>query len=507
MLTLRVDLKKLKLIILSLMLFVLIAIVGLIAINTTSIINYNYIICSFGLLVFVWSIWSWYKLRRELLCPYIFFLMVAFVFMFGQSMLKTLRIPISGRDLHQMYPLTIMLRANLFTVLSLLALHIGSLSFCRVKGRDNSDSSKSFIIDSSSTTYKAISIVGYCLFFISVGPMLIDLYKKVILVNAFGYRILYEESLMETGLSKWDSLFTQFFVPSLICLFLSSRKSKAQRSFASCGMVLYSLVYLYLGGRGKAIIVLVTLILMWHYTVNPIKALRALISALFGVLVLSILPVLRQLRNITGKTLEDYIDMFLLSIGNENLIVQTLSEMGSSMFPLINVMLLVPDSYPFRFGTSYLYSFTTVIPNLGMWKIHPAVSKANLGIWLKDVLGLSYGPGFSFAAEAYINFGWFGIIVLFILGGFYGWFFSLVDKKQDNPAILVFVFTVFVLVTMITRNSFIGTVRAFLYVSLPLYIAIMLVRNSIEKNIGDQNSHVSAKNVVEYSSTMIGREN
>ena len=151
------------------------------------------------------------------------------------------------------------------------------------------------------------------------------------------------------------------------------------------------------------------------------------------------------------------------------------------MFPLINVMLLVPDSYPFRFGTSYLYSFTTVIPNLGMWKIHPAVSKANLGIWLKDVLGLRYGPGFSFAAEAYINFGWFGIIVLFILGGFYGWFFSLVDKKQDNPAILVFVFTVFVLVTMTTRNSFVGTVRAFLYVSLPLYIAIMLVRNSIEK--------------------------
>lgn len=190
-----------------------------------------------------------------------------------------------------------------------------------MKGRDNSDSSKSFIIDSSPTTYKAISIVGYCLFFISVGPMLIDLYKKVILVNAFGYRILYEESLMETGLSRWDSLFTQFFVPSLICLFLSSRKSKAQRLFASCGMVLYSLVYLYLGGRGQAIIVLVTLILMWHYTADPIKGLRALISALFGVLVLSILPVLRQLRNITGKTLEDYIDMFLLSIGNENLIV------------------------------------------------------------------------------------------------------------------------------------------------------------------------------------------
>ena len=33
----------------GLMLFVPIAIVGLIAINTTSIINYNYIICSFGL--------------------------------------------------------------------------------------------------------------------------------------------------------------------------------------------------------------------------------------------------------------------------------------------------------------------------------------------------------------------------------------------------------------------------------------------------------------------------
>lgn len=79
---------------------------------------YNYLFCLFGTLVFLWCLWSWYKLRKEILCPYVIFLSTAYVFMFGQSMLLALGIPINPmRDLHSRYSNFIMLKANVFTCL------------------------------------------------------------------------------------------------------------------------------------------------------------------------------------------------------------------------------------------------------------------------------------------------------------------------------------------------------------------------------------------------------
>ena len=103
--------------------------------------------------------------------------------------------------------------------------------------------------------------------------------------------------------------------------------------------------------------------------------------------------------------------------------------------------------FGFRYGESYLYSLTTIIPNLGFWDAHPGAIKAHLGNWLQDVLGLDYGPGFSMAAEAYINFGWFGILFMMLLGCFYGWLFSLISRKEEpeqyNPIVFFLYFLFF----------------------------------------------------------------
>src|SRR5690554_5764770 len=137
MLSAKINFVKFKLVTFSIIVFSFLFILGVLFANSLSSEKtyefYNHLFCCFGTTVYIWGLWSWFKLKKELLCPYVFFFSVAFVFMFGQSMLKALNIPLLGRDLHLMYPTLLMLKANVYTTLSLLAFHIGALAFAKVK--------------------------------------------------------------------------------------------------------------------------------------------------------------------------------------------------------------------------------------------------------------------------------------------------------------------------------------------------------------------------------------
>lgn len=157
---------------------------------------YNYLFCLFGTLVFLWCIWSWYKIRKEILCPYIIFLSAAYIFMFGQSMLLALGIPIdTTRDLHARYSSFIMLKANVFTCLGLCAFHNGALISAKVNRDSNiylqTNSEKSG--NKIKYLYKSIQIVGWLLFLISIGPTVLNISTSIRLVSNYGYRFLYDD--------------------------------------------------------------------------------------------------------------------------------------------------------------------------------------------------------------------------------------------------------------------------------------------------------------------------
>ena len=443
---------------------------------------YNYLFCLFGTLVFLWCLWSWYKLRKEILCPYVIFLSTAYVFMFGQSMLLALGIPINPmRDLHSRYSNFIMLKANVFTCLGLCAFHNGALFSAKVEKCSNKclQTSNERYKNKIKYLYKSMQVVGWLLFLISIGPTVANTVNSIRLVSSYGYRFLYDESLIRIGVQNWSKILQQFFVPSLICLFICSHNNKFIRWFVIFFSILYILSGLYLGGRGKPVVLILCLICMWHFLIKPIKGCKSLLFVISGIIFISFLSVIFKLRNVPNRTFLDYVELFLNSFGKENLFVEAISEMGGSMFPLINVMLLVPDVFSFRYGESYLYALFSLIPNLGFWDLHPSTIKANLGDWLQDVLGIGYGPGFSMAAEAYINFGWFGIIFMTLLGCFYGWLFSLISRKekpeQYNPVIFFFVFSILSMTMMTVRNSFIGTVRAFIYYTIPVCVLCLMI--------------------------------
>ena len=58
--------------------------------------------------------------------------------------------------------------------------------------------------------YKSMQIVGWLLFLISVGPTVVDTVNSIKLVLSYGYGILFDESLIKTGIQNWQEILKVF---------------------------------------------------------------------------------------------------------------------------------------------------------------------------------------------------------------------------------------------------------------------------------------------------------
>lgn len=438
-------------------------------------------ICIIGLLgwgLLIWSIVSWKRLTQKVICVELMFFLIGYIFVFGQSLLAPLSLVSPEKDLFFRVDPQIIPKAQIYTLLCMGFYHIGSIIGFKYQFENNNkyyDQEK---------MKRAIKIVGYILFLISIIPFLIKIYTSISVVVRYGYLGIYNFNPVNTGLNAIFENIGQYFIPALICLLIAYVDSPYKRKII---MVLFSiniLVTLFLGSRAGAVILIIVFICVYHYCIKPIKGKNILLYAIGGYILLSILAVIGNTRELVGRDITAYIESFLNSFGKDNLVLDSLSEMGSSMFPLIKTMELVPGIYPYRFGSTYLYAFTSVIPNIGIWDIHPAMVNANLGDWLMKVLSMSYGPGYSLVAESYINFGSFGWVIFLLQGCIYSKIFSSVDKNtaKSKMHLLCCILIFFNGVIMTTRNSFISTVRVFFYFVIPIYLLIRLIYNSLIKS-------------------------
>ena len=82
---------------------------------------------------------------------------------------------------------------------------------------------------------------------------------------------------------------------------------------------------------------------------------------------------------------------------------------------MVKMMQLIPYAFNYHYGQSYFFGLLGIFPNI-FGGTHIAVKYAGMAGWLMRTLDMSFGPGFSAPAEAYYNFGWFGIIALVVIG-------------------------------------------------------------------------------------------
>jgi len=87
-------------------------------------------------------------------------------------------------------------------------------------------------------------------------------------------------------------------------------------------------------------------------------------------------------------------------------------------------------------------------------------------------------------AEAYINFGNLGFLMMMFLGYVFGLVFNINIRDKRNPLLIVLAFVFCFLIIKTVRNSFLATVRSIFYYIIPIYLIVVHMYNGrINKRI------------------------
>jgi oligosaccharide repeat unit polymerase len=256
-------------------------------------------------------------------------------------------------------------------------------------------------------------------------------------------------------------------------MLLVENESKLKRLFWLVILLLDIVFNMMIGARTTGVILAAVLLVYYHFCIKQIKLKQAVVVIVVGYLFVSSFSIIGSVRS---DTFASYTQAFAENFGKADAVTSSISEMGGSMFPMLQTMRLVPSLYDYKYGSSYLFSLTSVIPNFGFWDLHPAMKYGNLNAWLQDALHLGYGPGYSIVAEAYINFGKFGCLMMLLLGWVFGKVFNYGEYNKNNPLPFVLSIIFCYLVTSTVRNSFLATVRSIFYYIIPIYVMVVYIK-------------------------------
>ncbi len=264
-------------------------------------------------------------------------------------------------------------------------------------------------------------------------------------------------------------IFVDMFIIGAFFLMISSYKKKTVYYPIVAVILLYCLVLLALGERTEPTSLIVLILWIDNYlclmsgNVSGARRKRIVAGTVLGILIL-VFPSIMALRHNGIITVSALVSNIRRN-GVWESVQESIAGLGYSMLPLIEVRRFVENGEPLRYGLTYLASLTNVVPGLGFAK-----ANANLATWLMQKMHLGYGPGFSMAAEAYLNFKNFPfpmIIFGYLISKILMWKNNEIDLRKLIRG-MAFVITCLTL----PRRELCGRVRdiAYLVILLPLVI-------------------------------------
>jgi len=268
------------------------------------------------------------------------------------------------------------------------------------------------------TSANATRIAGIAILALAALPAFISLRSSLDTALSHGYSGLYS-SEVSTGIDGSWRVLSSFFIPSCLFVLAGSRTTATWRRTSLGLIVSYSLVLFAVGYRGWSALPLVAACWVWHHSVRPIS--RRFVVAASAVLLLVVFPLVREFRQSTGRERTEASSIVNKYRSLDSPIRSILLEMGGTANTIAYTEKLVPRERDFELGNSYLFSALTIFPNL-FWSLHPTVERGTPSRWLVATINpaeaaIGGGMGYSFIAEAYLNFGTFGYVLAgFVLG-------------------------------------------------------------------------------------------
>jgi len=362
-------------------------------------------------ILFSVQIWSWHRVSHSLFDPYIIFAIAAMLFNGSRGVLETFGLNYADVIGPQFADQTTLTTLYLVT-LALWSYHLGG-----VLGASGRRPIKVIRGEMRAANQDHLRVLGWLMLGIAAVPTFILLRQAITVVMSSGYFALFQRE-EPTSLNALPRVVATFLVPGAIMVAAASKGKRLQLSMTAGLIGLYALVQLFLGARSLASASIVPYLWVWHRCIKPISMIPTIIGL---VLLVSILPLVRVSRSFVGEDRLSSRAWMQAFSSIDNPLVSAVSEMGGTATTVAYTVELVPESRPYDYGTSYEFGLLTLLPNL-FWDLHPTIAHAP-GNWLMQTVDpyqavRGGGVGYSFIAEAYLNAGWVGVILVSGMLGF-----------------------------------------------------------------------------------------
>ena len=436
------------------------------------------IVCHLFLVLTIWFFGSWYLATKRLFDPYVLFLLSATIFNGGQIILEVFQLNENG-FLNNTFSFSESLQIVYLVTLAFAAMHFGAL-LCILLDRRKNDSlrfrgfldrqstiepiSSSAIVPyapakmrssyqpkpkigslfkSSIVPSSTVLLVGQIFLYISIIPVLVTAIGAIQVAKAGGYGSLYEQQAV-TGFAASAIILADFIFPGVFLVIAGGQRKPKLRIFAVIYLLFYTCAKLTIGTRGAAVMPLLAMMWLWDSVVRPLP--RTLLVIVSAIMLLVVFPVVGATRNeVAGVDLLSVEFLSKTLTGVNNPLVASIHEMGFSATTIGWTMELVPKVRPFALGMTILVGILTLIPNVFSGGRHPALTMSGYDIpdfWLVGEIDKEFADrggsfGFSFIAEAYLNFGWFGIFLMGAIGFFFAKFVQWAIRDRDPLKIAI----------------------------------------------------------------------
>lgn len=231
-----------------------------------------------------------------------------------------------------------------------------------------------------------------------------------------GYLGLYKLEQGMEYLAVWLNLLST----GLLLLYYMAHRRRTHASIALFIAFFVGLsVLLFVAGRRRYLFTLIFALLVYrHYAVRRFSLKQLVLLSVIGFTLMSIWGVLRAVPIEQLLTEQTWVTLQQLSVSDLFYAVTGSGEFSGSgvWLPRIIESISTGD-LDYQLGVSYLQSPLIFIPRVLYPNRPPVLSEWYVSTYHPDIAAQGGGMGFFFLAEAYLNFGVVGIVLIMLLAG------------------------------------------------------------------------------------------
>lgn len=430
------------------------------------------LIITIGLSNFLIQIILLKKFLKSYMNPLILFTVFLYLFTAGQALLFLFNLDLGTYNLFERLSNDSIFLALVFHNISMISFFVGiNFSTSKPKSTD-----KIYSKYDSENLRGVVFSTGVLLCLIGIIPFLMVTYTNLSVFLSYGYKGYYQMDGVRT--SNFIVGLSYYLYTGLVFIIISVKNDLLKKTIF---VILMSIGFLRLGmgDRGDGFVLILAAFMLYSVIQNKVNSTKRSFMTVGLILLLGFLvPIIAAYRH--GELSFASLGYIVL---NENPISATLQNLGSTLFPLVKTMELINSNTDIIIGFSYLAAVIFLIPSVlrigALAEIMDSPIYVSPAKWLMEVTGMSYGPGYTPFAEAYLNFGWYGSILFVLFGVFIGLALSNFDMYKHNKefqhtlSIGVSILT-FIFLAMSARGSFNFMIAFYLrYVLFPVFIVLI----------------------------------